>query len=79
MHCIEGDRVMSIISELRYNKKTKKWQSYINFKGHLYRLGGYNELEDANSAIKEAERHVSTDFLKWYIKHLIRRMHNVSC
>lgn len=45
-----------------------KWGAAITFQKQSYWLGTYDTIEDAASARKEAERHLYSDFLEWYME-----------
>ena len=49
-----------------YSKKRDKWIAQIMFKQKCYYLGGYERIEDAAEARKEAEKRIFGDFLIWY-------------
>lgn len=48
-----------------YDKRTKRWMAYINFKKKRYWLGRYADMEDAVKARKDAEE-IHENFLEWY-------------
>lgn len=50
-----------------HNKKTGKWTAQIGFKGKTYRLGSYDNIEDALKARKRGEE-MYEDFLDWYYR-----------
>lgn len=49
-----------------FNKALEKYVAYIGFKGKLYNLGSYSNLEEAKSARKMAEENLYGIFLDWY-------------
>lgn len=52
-----------------FNKALGKYVAYIGFKGKLYHLGSYNNLAEAKSARKMAEKEKYGNFLDWYYKN----------
>ncbi len=50
-----------------YDKQTRKWVAYINFKKKRYWLGRYADKKDAIKARKAAET-IHEDFLEWYYR-----------
>lgn len=50
-----------------YDKRTKKWTAYINFKKKRYWLGRYEDEDDAIKARGAAEE-IHEDFLDWYYR-----------
>lgn len=50
-----------------YDKRTGKWEAYINFRKKRYWLGRYADKDDAIKARKAAET-VHEDFLEWYYR-----------
>lgn len=49
-----------------WDKRKNKWHAYIYFQKKRYRLGFYEEKQDAIKARKEAEEQIYGNFLKWY-------------
>ncbi len=49
-----------------YSKTRGKWIAQIMFRNKCYYLGGYDTIEDAAQARREAEKQVFGDFLHWY-------------
>lgn len=78
MHYMEGTCVEMLRSDtmyqtntsgvrgVYYSTKRKKWIAQIMFQQKCYYLGGYDRLEDAAEARREAEEKIFGDFLRWY-------------
>ena len=49
-----------------YSKTRGKWIAQIMFRNKCYYLGGFDTIEDAAQARREAEKQVFGDFLHWY-------------
>ena len=49
-----------------YSKTRGKWIAQIMFRNKCYYLGGFDTIEDAAEARREAEKQVFGDFLHWY-------------
>ena len=49
-----------------WNKEKSKWDAEIIFRGVRYKLGRYENKEDAIKVRKTAEEKLHGDFLKWY-------------
>lgn len=51
-----------------FNKRRQKWEAYIQFKGYLYHLGLYEDIQDAIKAREQAEEEKHGAFLEWFQK-----------
>lgn len=51
---------------VHYESARGKWCAEIMFQGHRYRLGRYDDKQDAIQVRKEAEQRLHEDFLEWY-------------
>lgn len=54
------------VCEKRVGGKSVGWCATITFKGKRYHLGLFQEIEEAISARKRAEKELFGNFLKWY-------------
>lgn len=51
-----------------FNKRRQKWEAYIQFKGYLYHLGLYEDIQDAIKARERAEKEKHGAFMEWFQK-----------
>lgn len=51
---------------VKWVKSEQRWYAEITFKGKLYYLGRYCNIEDAAEVRKIAEEHTHKDFLRWF-------------
>lgn len=49
-----------------WDREREKWVAQIEFQGKNYRLGRFNDIEDAAAARKEAEKALFGNFLDWF-------------
>lgn len=49
-----------------WHKRVSKWYAQIRFQGKHYSLGYYDDIEQAASVRKAAEKELHKDFWKWY-------------
>lgn len=54
------------------DKRTGKWVAQITFKGKTYRLGAFEEIQDAVAARKRGEE-MHDEFLEWYYEERQKR------
>ena len=54
------------IKGVSWSKQKQKWEAYIKFQGKQYRLGFYDDINDAADARKKAERETHDDFLAYW-------------
>ena len=54
------------IKGVSFCKKRNKYVAQIGFKGKVYGLGRYNDIQDAIEARKIAEQKLFGEFLEWY-------------
>jgi len=64
-----GSANTTSVRGVSFNKALGKYVAYIGFKGKLYNLGYYNNLSEAKSARKMAEKEKYGNFLDWYYKN----------
>lgn len=76
-YCVAGTNVNNLTQKIKitnksgvkgvcWDKHRNKWIAQIGFQGHNYRLGRYDNIEDAEKARKEAEENIFGSFLDWY-------------
>lgn len=61
------------VTGVSYNKKQSKWEAEIVFRKVRYKLGRYNNKEDAIMARKTAEDNLYGDFLEWYNEEILKK------
>lgn len=59
-----------------YIKATQKWRARIYIKRKVYELGQYKEKIRAIAVRAEAEKHINSDFEKWYNDFLLEKQAN---
>lgn len=52
-----------------WHKWTKKWHTTLQYRGTLYSLGYYDNIEDAAEAYRIAKTNAINDFTDWYSKN----------
>ncbi|MCI5994752.1 MAG: hypothetical protein MRZ45_02195 [Blautia sp.] len=52
-----------------WHKKTSKWHAALQYRGVIYSLGYYDNIEDAAEAYRIAKNNAINDFSEWYSKH----------
>ena len=74
-YCIDGTNVLNLTAKRKRTSisgvtgvtwRKNKWQAMIIFRGVVYRLGMYEDLEEAIKVRKEAEKQKFGSFLDWY-------------
>lgn len=58
--------------------KKGKWIARITFKGKVYNLGTYVDINDAIAARKKAEQRLFGEFLEWYYETYVKDNHEYS-
>lgn len=56
------------VTGVNWDKTRGKWMAGIRFQGKKYNLGRFENIADAISARKEAEKAIFGSFIKWYTK-----------
>lgn len=54
------------VTGVNWDKSRGKWMAGIRFQGKKYNLGRFDDIADAISARKEAEKAIFGSFLDWY-------------
>lgn len=56
------------VTGVNWDKSRGKWMAGIRFQGKKYNLGRFDDIADAISARKEAEKAIFGSFIEWYTK-----------
>lgn len=56
------------VTGVNWDKSRGKWMAGIRFQGKRYNLGRFDDISDAISARKEAEKAIFGSFIEWYTK-----------
>lgn len=54
------------VKGVTWHSRIGKWQARIQFKGKMYHLGYFDNIDKAAKVRKRAEKELYEDFLKWY-------------